>query len=92
MEAAYITVFGHVQGVGFRSWAISQASQLGLAGYVTNLSDGRVEILAEGDERAVAELYQRCGPDATGVRRPGFVSSVGLRPATVSGRQGFTWR
>ena len=92
MEAAYITVSGHVQGVGFRSWAIGQAGQLGLAGYVTNLMDGRVEILAEGDERAVAELYQRCGPDATGVRRPGFVTSVGIRPAVVSGRVGFSYR
>jgi len=91
MEAAYITVGGHVQGVGFRSWAIGQASALGLAGRVTNLSDGRVEILAEGDERSVAELYLRCGPDATGVRRPGYVTSVGIRPAVVSGRVGFTW-
>jgi len=89
VEAAYITVTGHVQGVGFRSWALAQAAQLRLAGHVTNLMDGRVEILAEGDERAVAELYQRCGPDATGVRRPGFVTSVGIRPAVVSGRVGF---
>ena len=91
-EAVVVTVFGHVQGVGFRYWAQAQARELGLAGYVTNLMDGRVEILAEGNPRAVAELCRRCDPDTVGVRRPGWVTSVGLRPATVRGRVGFTWQ
>lgn len=46
--ALHIQVFGRVQGVGFRSWARREASRLGIYGWVRNLSDGSVEILAEG--------------------------------------------
>ena len=42
-------VTGKVQGVGFRYWAHHTASSLGLLGWVRNLSDGSVEIVAEGD-------------------------------------------
>ncbi|HEX6358297.1 acylphosphatase [Actinophytocola sp.] len=41
-------VHGHVQGVGFRWWTRSRAAELGLAGYASNLRDGRVEVVAEG--------------------------------------------
>jgi len=41
-------VHGHVQGVGFRWWTRSRASELGLTGYASNLADGRVEVVAEG--------------------------------------------
>jgi acylphosphatase len=41
-------VHGRVQGVGFRWWTRSRASELGLAGYASNLADGRVEVVAEG--------------------------------------------
>jgi len=49
MEAArrYI-VSGLVQGVGFRYWALKRAQERGLVGYVRNMHDGRVEIVAEG--------------------------------------------
>jgi acylphosphatase len=41
-------VHGRVQGVGFRWWTRSRASELGLKGYASNLADGRVEVVAEG--------------------------------------------
>jgi acylphosphatase len=41
-------IHGHVQGVGFRWWTRSRALELGLAGHAANLSDGRVEVVAEG--------------------------------------------
>jgi acylphosphatase len=41
-------VSGNVQGVGFRYFAERVASRLGLAGYVKNLPDGRVEVYAIG--------------------------------------------
>ena len=40
---------GHVQGVGFRYTAISIARRYRVAGYVQNLSDGRVVVVAEGE-------------------------------------------
>ena len=40
---------GNVQGVGFRYTAQRIAGGFAVAGYVRNLSDGRVELVAEGD-------------------------------------------
>jgi acylphosphatase len=47
-ERLTVLVSGNVQGVGFRAYAQRNALDLGLTGYAENLSDGRVEIVAEG--------------------------------------------
>ena len=47
-------VSGRVQGVCFRAETQKQACQLGLTGWVRNLPDGRVELLAEGEDTARA--------------------------------------
>lgn len=50
-------VSGRVQGVGFRFWTLRRVSEIsGISGYVCNLSDGNVLILASGSEKAVLEL------------------------------------
>jgi len=49
---------GHVQGVGFRYFAHDAARREGLTGYVTNLDDGRVEVLAEGEAESL-ERFER---------------------------------
>jgi acylphosphatase len=41
---------GHVQGVGFRYTAVHLARQFPVAGYVENLPDGRVLLVAEGEQ------------------------------------------
>lgn len=58
-------ISGRVQGVFFRGSAQRQASQLGLKGWVRNLKDGRVEMLACGSAEAVAavENWLEIGPD-----------------------------
>lgn len=45
-----------VQGVGFRYFAQRVARALGLAGYVKNLRDGRVEVYACGSEHQLSAL------------------------------------
>jgi acylphosphatase len=60
-------VDGQVQGVGFRWWVRVHALELGLAGSATNLSDGRVEVLAEGPRPVCARLLALLqGPAAPG--------------------------
>lgn len=49
---------GRVQGVGFRFQACRLARSLGLTGSVENLWDGRVELEAQGEERAIEELLR----------------------------------
>ena len=57
---ALIRVYGRVQGVGYRAFTQSLAEKLSIKGYVRNMSDGSVEILAEGSrdsmERFIKEL------------------------------------
>jgi acylphosphatase len=49
-------VSGRVQGVGFRYFTQAIANREGLNGQVRNLPDGRVEIVAEGDEESLVRL------------------------------------
>ena len=56
MIAKHIVFSGRVQGVGFRFTALNVASRCGLTGYVRNLPDGDVEMLAQG----LAEMIDNC--------------------------------
>ncbi|MDH4318499.1 MAG: acylphosphatase [Desulfobulbaceae bacterium] len=49
-------VKGRVQGVYFRDHTRSKADELGLTGWVRNLSDGTVETEMEGEEQAVRTM------------------------------------
>ncbi len=66
---AHVFVSGRVQGVFFRSATAENADKFGLRGWVRNLSDGRVEIVAEGDKEAARSLIDWCyeGPPAAQV-------------------------
>lgn len=57
-------VSGQVQGVGFRWFTARLAEQLGVAGWVSNLPDGRVEVVARGPAEALTRLDEalRAGP------------------------------
>ena len=57
---ARVVVCGRVQGVGFRQQAAGEAERLRVGGWVRNLPDGRVEVLAEGDQEAVEALVAWC--------------------------------
>lgn len=56
MKRYHIFVSGRVQGVFFRANTVGTADRLGIKGWVRNLRDGRVEIVAEGDEEKLKEF------------------------------------
>jgi acylphosphatase len=66
MIRAHIIIEGRVQGVGFRANTRRVAYQHGLKGWVRNLRDGKVEIMAEGEEEMVERLIQWCHRGPTG--------------------------
>ncbi len=53
-----ISIFGIVQGVGFRPYALREAEELGIKGTVKNIG-GVVEIMAQSDKQALDEYIQR---------------------------------
>ena len=55
-----ITVYGRVQGVGFRYYTKLKADSLGILGFVKNQPDGSVYIEAEGEADAINELIALC--------------------------------
>jgi acylphosphatase len=58
IEARRYLISGRVQGVGFRFFAVEAATLEGIGGFVRNLPDRQVEILAEGDAEAL-ERFER---------------------------------
>ena len=71
-----------MQGVGYRFFAVRAAQRLGLAGFVRNRSDGRVEVYAIGDAGELEDLRQELerGP------RSARVNGVTEEPAEVLAR------
>lgn len=68
--AVQLFISGHVQGVGYRYWARQTATRLDLRGWVRNLADGRVEILAIGRSSDLDQYVDDCriGPSAAAVK------------------------
>ncbi|HXH20665.1 MAG TPA: acylphosphatase [Dehalococcoidia bacterium] len=85
----HAAIKGRVQGVGFRFFVERQANALGLSGWVRNLPDGSVEVLAEGEpaklDRLLADVHR--GP------RHAAVDSVDAAWSRAEGRlRGFAVR
>ena len=77
----HAVVRGCVQGVGFRWFVQRHAAELGLTGWVRNLPDGRVELIAEGPRVALDGLLGqlRRGP------RNAWVDAVDARWQAADG-------
>ncbi|MCD6310181.1 MAG: acylphosphatase [Candidatus Eremiobacteraeota bacterium] len=69
-KRARFLIKGRVQGVGFRHFAWRQAQKLGINGYVRNLRDGSVEVVATGNENTLRHYARqlRRGPDSAYIR------------------------
>jgi acylphosphatase len=83
-----VCVSGRVQGVWFRESCRDQARAGGVAGWVCNLADGRVEVVLEGPPAAVDEVVAWCrrGP------RRARVDGIEVADEAAVGEQGFRVR
>jgi acylphosphatase len=70
-KQVHCVVRGRVQGVFFRAASQREARRLGLTGWVRNLADGSVEVVAEGEDERIKEFIQwaQRGPSAARVDR-----------------------
>jgi acylphosphatase len=79
--AKHVIVSGRVQGVGYRATVQYIATRSGITGYVRNMEDGRVEILAQAQNEEALEQFidsiQR-------VRPPARVYKIDRTPAEFS--------
>mgnify|MGYP002784365579 CR=1 FL=1 len=67
---AHVLISGRVQQVGFRFSTQDMAMVYGLAGWVRNLPDGRVEAVFEGDRATIEKMLEWChkGPPSAVVK------------------------
>lgn len=60
MRQLHIFVSGRVQGVSFRYYTNLEVQRYAISGWVRNLSDGRVEIFVEGNEKELEAFLKWC--------------------------------
>jgi acylphosphatase len=85
MASYRYVVSGRVQGVGFRYFTLQAAQALGVSGFVRNLADGSVEVIAEGPDDVIVQFEERLrvGPSFSSV------SNIDRSAAPARGDQGF---
>lgn len=80
---------GRVQGVSMRFYTQQKASELGLTGYVRNLTDGRVEAVFEGPKPSLDAVLKWCQTGSPNAR----IDSIAMRYEEAEGRfSGFNVR
>ena len=81
-------VYGDVQGVFYRCWAVEAAKHFGILGWVRNCKDGSVEIHAEGPAERIERFYMAChgGPPLA------VVESIGRKDVASESSTDFTQR
>jgi acylphosphatase len=75
-------VRGRVQGVGYRYFVSREAESLDVAGFVRNLPDGAVEVVAEASEEALATFEERLREG------PAFAAVAALERTALPPRDG----
>ena len=68
LKRVHAFVSGKVQGVGFRNFTTFSANGLKLKGWVKNLEDGRVELVAEGPAPEIEKLMEAVAKGPSGAR------------------------
>jgi acylphosphatase len=87
-KCAHVLISGIVQGVGYRFSTVHHAQQLGVSGWVRNLTDGRVEAIFEGHPETLDRMIAWChqGPSSA------QVTDVTVTYQPPQGLTGFTTR
>ncbi len=80
MERTTCYFGGRVQGVGFRYTALNIAQDYDVRGYVRNMADGRVELVAEGTQKELHALVEEISQ-----RMEGFVDDVEVKTSPATG-------
>lgn len=81
MKRLHAIISGRVQGVFYRNFVRTQADRLQVTGWVRNLPDDTVEVMAEGEDSALEALVSRLeigSPES-------YVEEVRITYATASG-------
>ncbi len=86
LKTVSITVTGKVQGVWFRKYTMDKAQELGVKGFVKNLPDDSVYIVATGDSEQLKELENWCWQGSPKSK----VSRVDVTPMEISNFSSFT--
>ena len=73
--ARKVQIYGRVQGVFYRQWAVNLARDLGVSGWIRNRADGSVEAHVAGGERPVIQMIDRMREGPSAARVDDFVVS-----------------
>ena len=60
MQTVHLVIKGKVQGVFFRASTKEKANELGIKGWVKNMPDGNVEVLAAGNKDQLENFIEWC--------------------------------
>ncbi len=82
-------VSGKVQGVGYRNWTIWTANALGVTGWVRNVQNGSIEIVASGEDRGARLHWSRL---AAGEPQLARVGDIEVQPVGEIHLKGFNKR
>ncbi|MFD0966416.1 acylphosphatase [Seminibacterium arietis] len=58
MKQKELLIYGRVQGVGFRYFTWKQTKNIGIRGFVKNLNDGSVQVIAKGNTEQLTQFCQ----------------------------------
>lgn len=83
-KSVLVRITGRVQGVSFRAWTRTEATQLGLSGWVRNEDDGSVTALLSGPETIILRMIARLREGPAGAEVTGVTFSE-TKPADAAG-------
>ena len=88
ITAIHVIITGKVQGVGYRNWTLTKATQLGIDGWVRNREDGTVEALFSGEAALVQQMIKACydGPISANI------TSIAQQIVEITVEKGFRIR